>query len=365
MSRSSSAARKAAPSLLADQEILQCGRRVVASEARAVVELLDRLDRRFIDAVKLIHDLPGALIVTGMGKAGLVGQKLAATFASTGTRSHFLHPAEAFHGDLGRVGSGDAVLAFSQSGETAELVQLLAPLESMGVPVIGVTSNECNTLARRSRLVLTIGKLDEACSLGLAPSASTTAMLALGDALALVTSQLRGFRPEDFAKYHPGGALGRKLSRVDDHMRALDQCRLGDAHGLVRDVLVASTRPGRRTGAIMLVDEEGRLAGLFTDSDLARLIERRNEVALDRPIAEVMTSAPTTVQSGEPLGAALELLSERKFSELPVVDAAGRPLGMIDVTDVFDSELQGPVAAHPGGASSEPPVVRLFPGETA
>ena len=225
-----------------------------------------------------------------------------------------------------------------------------------------MTAPHGSALARAAHVVLPLGKLEEACSLGLAPSTSTAAMLALGDALALVTSRLRGFRAEDFARFHPGGALGLKLSAVDDHMRTLDECRVSQESLTIREVLVSSTRPGRRSGAIMLVDRAGRLSGLFTDSDLARLIERRDDAALDAPITAVMAHAPTTVTSGDRMTAALEILAERKFSELPVVDRQGRPLGMIDVTDVVSMLPDAPAATEPRYADEEPTIVRLFPG---
>ncbi|HEX6963556.1 MAG TPA: KpsF/GutQ family sugar-phosphate isomerase [Lacipirellula sp.] len=347
-------------------ETLRFGREVIAVEARALAELAERLDGNFNAAVELIRTTRGSLIVTGIGKAGLIGQKLTATFASTGARAHFLHPAEAFHGDLGRVHSDDVVLALSQSGETSEVLQLLPALKQFGVKLIAMTASDKSTLGRAADVVLPLGRLEEACSLGLAPSTSTTVMLALGDALALVVSRLRGFKAEDFARFHPGGALGLKLSAVDDHMRPIAECRLARANQTIREVLVTSTRPGRRSGAIMLLDTEGRLAGVFTDSDLARLVERRNDSALDAPISDVMTRTPTTVRSGERMTSAIEVLTERKFSELPVVDAQGRPLGMIDVTDVV-----GMLPEHAReywnrpfqGAEFDEPAVRLFAGE--
>ena len=346
-------------------EILAYGREVVETEAAALEGLALRLDGAFVDAVRLLCDLRGNLLVAGIGKAGHIAQKLAATFASVGTRAHFLHPAEAFHGDLGRVQADDAVLILSQSGETSEVLQLLPALRSQGARIVAMTSHHGSTLARAADLVLPLGKLVEACSLGLAPSTSTAAMLALGDALALTTSRLRGFRAEDFARYHPGGALGLKLSSVDDHMRTLAECRVSQEDRTIREVLASCTRPGRRSGAIMLVDRQGRLSGLFTDSDLARLIERRQDPALDGPISAVMIHAPTTIVSGERMSAALEILSTRKFSELPVVDRDRRPLGMIDVTDVVGMLPETPQEDHrfqdevtdPG-----PTIVRLFPG---
>jgi arabinose-5-phosphate isomerase len=293
-----------------------------------------------------------------MGKAGHIGQKLAATFASTGTRSHFLHPAEAFHGDLGRLHPYDAVLVLSQSGETSEVVQILPSLEKMGVPVIAVTAHDNSTLSRAAAVTVALGSLDEACSLGLAPSTSTTVMLAVGDALALATSRLKGFGAKDFAQFHPGGALGLKLSHVEDYMRPLSDCRVARAGDTIREILVSCTKPGRRTGAIMLTDRSGRLAGLFTDSDLARLIENRNDSALDRPVSEAMAAAPTTVHAGEAMTAAIEILAERKISELPVVDDDGCPVGMIDVTDIVGL-LPKPKSSD--AKSSEKAEMRIYP----
>lgn len=341
-----------------DLEAIGLGREILAAEARALASLVHRLDGSFSEAVHKLHGLRGNLIITGMGKAGLISQKLAATFASTGTRAHFMHPAEAFHGDLGRVQAGDVVLVLSQSGETGEVTQLLPSLKELGVSLIAITASAQNTLGRAADITIELGKLDEACWLGLAPSTSTTAMLAIGDALALVVSRLQGFQPEDFARFHPGGSLGRKLSHVEDHMRRLDECRVARADDTVRQVLVNCTKPGRRTGAIMLTDAEGGLVGLFTDSDLAKLIEQRNEAALDTAVSELMVTEPQTVPQGSKMSAAVEILAERKISELPVVDEAGKPIGLIDVTDIVSllPEQTADNAAHGDGPST----IRLF-----
>ena len=356
---SSAALRTQLPQLpLSQREVLHLGREVICIEARALVDLMGRLDARFFRAVRLLHSLQGNLIVTGMGKAGQIAQKLAATFASTGTRAHFLHPAEAFHGDLGRVHSGDVVLLLSQSGETEEIVQLLPALDRLGVPLLAMTASPHSTLGRKADVTIELGKMEEACALGLAPSTSTTAMLAVGDALALVVSRLKGFGAEDFAQFHPGGSLGRKLSHVEDHMRSLDECRVARFDTSIRQVLVECTKPGRRTGAIMLVDAEGRLAGLFTDSDLVRLIENRNEAALDRPVDETMITSPTTVLRGDKMSVAIEILADRKISELPVVDAEGKPVGLIDVTDVLSLLPESHSVAT---ADNSSPAVRIFP----
>lgn len=350
-------------------ETIELGRQVIAQEARALEGLLDRLDGDFAAAVAKLVALRGNLMVTGIGKAGLIGQKLSATFASTGTRAHFLHPAEAFHGDLGRIADDDCVLALSQSGETSEVLQLLPPLAARGISILAITGTRTSTLARAATLTLTLGRLDEACWLGLAPSSSTTAMLAMGDALALVTSRLKGFEANDFARYHPGGSLGRKLSLVDQQMRGLDQCRVAGEDATVREVLAGSMRPGRRSGAVLLTDAEGRLTGIFTDSDLARLIERRDDGALDRPICEQMTRGPATISSGEQMERAIDLLADRKLSELPVLDQDGRPLGLIDVTDIIGLVPEPTPSKSPAPSTPRPcpmpTIMRLYPGDEA
>lgn len=328
--RRSSAGKKT----LSPEDQLRAAREIVRREAAGVWKVSYRLDSSFCEAVKLLFTCKGSAIVTGMGKAGLIGQKIAATLASTGTRAHFMHPGEAFHGDLGRIHVDDIVIMLTQSGETGEVIQLLPSLRDFGVPLIAITASRTSTVGRAATVSIELGDLEEVCSLGLAPSTSTTAMLAVGDALALVLSKMRNFQAADFARFHPGGALGRKLSKVDDIMRPLAECRLASDALSVRDVIVACTKPGRRSGAIMLTDQTGKLTGLFTDSDLARLFERRDEKPLDRPIRSVMAKQPTTVPSGMRVGDAVELLAKRKFSELPVVDKAGRPVGLVDVTDV-------------------------------
>jgi len=345
---------------ITDCEVLQLGREVLATETRALANLVNKLDGSFAQAIHLLHDLRGNLIVTGMGKAGLIAQKLVATFASTGTRAHFLHPAEALHGDLGRVHADDVVLVLSQSGETGEIVQLLPSLQKLGAPLIAITASEKNTLGKGVDVTIELGELGEACWLGLAPSTSTTAMLAIGDALALVLSRIRGFQPEDFARYHPGGSLGQKLSHVEDHLRPLNECRVASADATVRQVLVACTKPGRRTGAIMLTDAAGKLVGLFTDSDLAKLIERRNEAALDLSVGELMVTEPQTVLQGSKMSVAVEILAERKISELPVVNDSGKPVGLIDVTDVVSLLPEPSTENQALRANGGPPTIRLF-----
>ncbi|MBC8351661.1 MAG: KpsF/GutQ family sugar-phosphate isomerase [Planctomycetes bacterium] len=325
-------------------EQLRFGREVIREEGEALIALASRLHDEFCEALELLFTCQGNVIVTGMGKAGLIGQKITATLASTGTSAHFLHPAEAIHGDLGRIHSSDLVLALSFSGETEEIVRLLPSLAEMQTPLIAITGKSDGRLAQSARVVLNLGPMREACEHGLAPSTSTTAMMAMGDALALVLSRIRQFTPEDFARFHPGGSLGRKLAKVEDVMRPLAECRVATELHSIRDVFVMASRPGRRTGAIILTNEEGRLTGIFTDSDLARLLETKRDDALDAPIASLMTKNPTTVIAGTRMRQAIEILGERKISELPVVNDQGKPVGLIDITDVvaFESPIKPP-----------------------
>lgn len=316
-------------------EEVSLAKRIVMDEARALQRLAGRLPADFSRAVDLLASHSQAVLVTGIGKAGWIGQKLSATFASTGTRSHFVHPAEAIHGDYGRFGTEDLVLMLTNSGETEELVRMIGPLKQRCRALLAITSTTNNTIARAADLVLDYGVTPEACPLGLAPSSSTTAMLALGDALALVVAQVRGFTPMDFATFHPGGNLGRQLAMVEDIMRPIQRCRVASDRLTVREIYVQTAGPARRSGAIMLTDATGKLAGIFTDSDLARLLETKHDDALDRPIVDVMTRSPTTAVVGERLSEAVERLQQRSLSELPVIDQQGKPVGMIDITDLL------------------------------
>ena len=320
-----------------DIERLQEGRSVIRREAQALTQMADALDARFLQAVDRLLKCSGSVIVTGIGKAGLIGSKLVATLSSTGTRSHFLHPSEAVHGDFGCVHADDVVLALSNSGETEELCRLLPVFERMRVPVIAITAHDDNTLARRATIVIPTGRLQEAGQHGLAPTTSTTAMLALGDALALVVSRTRGFTPKDFARLHPAGSLGRKLKTVGEVMRRPAELRIASEAATIREVMVSTGmgRPGRRTGAVILTDADEKVCGLFTDSDLVRLIEQRRESVLDEPIGDSMTSNPLVVTPDILLSDAVQLLSNRKISELPVVDENRRPIGLVDITDVI------------------------------
>jgi arabinose-5-phosphate isomerase len=314
---------------------LREAREIIIHEGQALLALSRRLDTNFCAAVDLLCSCRGNTIVTGIGKAGLIGRKITATLSSTGTRAHFIHPTEALHGDVGCVGTDDVWLMLSNSGETEEVCRLLPLIADRGQPIIAITAANTSTLGAAANITIPIGRVVEAGLHGLAPTTSTTAMLAIGDALALVVSQSRNFTPEQFATFHPAGSLGRRLTRVKDIMRTGDQVRIAPETAAVRDVFVTLSRPGRRTGAVMLVDDDGQLSGLFTDSDLARLLERRQDEQFDLPISEVMTIRPLTVRTDAILEEVLQLLASRHVSELPVVDADGHPVGLVDITDLI------------------------------
>jgi arabinose-5-phosphate isomerase len=323
------------PPALTPLEQLREARSILRDEADALHALSKRLDGEFCAALKTLADSKGCVIVTGVGKAGLIGQKIAATLSSTGTRAYFLHPVEAMHGDLGCVHADDVLLALSNSGETEEIARLIPLVKRLNVPIIALTATDASTLGSQADVTVRLGKIHEAGPHGLAPSTSTTAMLAVGDALALVLCQIKGFTPQQFAVFHPGGSLGRKLARVSEIMRKGDEVRIAPDSATIRDVFITLARPGRRTGAVMLVDAQGKLTGLCTDSDLARLLQTHQNLPLERPISEVMTRNPLTTKANKRLVDVVEVLSAHKISELPVVDDAGCPIGLIDITDVI------------------------------
>jgi len=324
----------ALPASEIEVEGLTFARQVLRIEAEAIERVRDRLDETIARAADLIYRSSGSVIVTGMGKAGLVGQKLAATLASTGTRAFPLHPAEAVHGDLGRIRSDDIVVALSQSGETEEVLRLIPALQRLGALLIAITERAGSSLGRAADLCVALGPIEEACPLGLAPSASTTVLMAVGDALALLVSQMRDFSAADFARFHPAGSLGRKLTRVEEAMRTGGMIRRAHTAETVRSVFIRLAGPRRRSGAVLITDDNSVLLGIFTDSDLARLFEKRREADFDGPIGDVMTANPYTIHVGATLADAIELMKAHKISELPVVDR-GRLVGLIDVTDLI------------------------------
>ena len=308
-------------------------RQVLKIEAEAIRGLIPRIGRSFEQAVSLLVGCKGRVVVTGMGKAGIIGQKLSATLSSTGTPSHWVHPAEAIHGDLGRVTRDDVIIALSNSGETAEVTQLLPVIKRIGAHLIGLTGNLRSTLAKHSDVVLDVGVKQEACMLNLAPTSSTAAMLALGDALAVVVAERKGFRERDFALLHPGGALGRRLL-----LRVRDLMRTGEANPIVREsarvkeVLLAVTKA--RAGCATVVDARGRLAGIFTDGDLRRHL-RNGRSLTEQRVGEVMTRHPKTIDADRLAAEALRILREHHIDELVVVDARRKPVGLLDVQDLL------------------------------
>ena len=310
---------------------------VIRIEAETIARLEERLDERFSQAVDALLACEGQVVVTGMGKAGLVGQKISATLASTGTPSFSLHPAEALHGDLGRVRPQDLVLALSNSGETPEVTRLVAAAKKAGAVVLGMTGHPESSLGRLSDTVLDIGPVEEACPLKLAPTASTSAMLALGDALAMVVLGERGFDKQDFARFHPAGALGRGLMTVGEVMRRGAELPLVSGELSIRAALKqTSTTPGR-PGVALIVDGDGKLEGIFTDGDLHRLLEQEDcAVFLKQPIADHMGRKPKTLTQDQLVEEAHRLLRELKIDQAPVLDEDGRAVGLVDVQDLLD-----------------------------
>lgn len=314
-------------------------RGVLHAEAAAIEQLCTRIDGDFSEAVERILACSGRVVVTGMGKPGFIAQKISATFASTGTPSLFLHPAEALHGDLGRLVPGDLVLALSNSGETEEILRLLPALKRMGAPIIAVTGGQKSALAAASDVVLEIGPVPEACPLGLAPTTSTVALLALGDALAMTVLHRRGFSPEQFAELHPAGALGKRLLRVREVMRTGAANPTVSEDASLRETAAVMSTVGR-PGAASVVDGAGRLVGIFTDGDLRRLVQQ-DDVDFTRPVSAVMGRSPRTVGPDDLAVTAAEILREGQIDQLPVVDRAGRPVGLLDVQDLLSARLLG------------------------
>jgi arabinose-5-phosphate isomerase len=317
-----------------NRDTLSLAREVLRVEAEALAQVAGRLDADFERVVEMLAEASGRVAVSGVGKSADIGRKIVATFNSTGSRAYFLDPAAALHGDLGTIHPGDIALLLSHSGESDEIIRLIDPLRELTAGIAALTGNRRGTLARRADVAFAYGLIREADPLALAPSSSTTVMLALGDALAFTLAEIRGFTADDFARFHPAGSLGVKLARVEAFMRRGGAMRTAQEHELVRDVFGRPSPAGRRTGAVMILDADGRLSGLFTDSDLARLFSKRLD-AVNRPIGEVMTQSPLTVAAGLRLADALEIFKLHKISELPVLDAEGRPVGLLDITDLI------------------------------
>ncbi len=316
--------------------MIEEAKRVLAMEAKAIEAVKDRLDGAFNEAVQAILHCEGRVIVMGMGKPGFIAGKLAATMASTGTPSFALHPADATHGDLGMITKNDVILAISNSGETPEIVNLLETIKKIGAQLICMTGNLKSSLARHSDICLDVSVEQEACPMNLAPTTSTTAALALGDALAVVLIQQRGFKPEDFAFLHPGGSLGKKLLKVEEIMRTGDQMPCLNQKASVHDALLAITEA--RAGCCIVTGPEETLVGIFTDGDLRRYLNTHDgEKFSDVNIEAVMTKDPLCIPQGKLAAEAFSILREKKIDELAVVDQAGKAVGLLDVQDLLDA----------------------------
>lgn len=313
--------------------VLKMAREVLSTEAKAIQRLTRRIGSEFERAVTEMARCKGRVIISGMGKPGFIARKIAATLASTGTPSLFLHPAEAIHGDLGMVKKEDLVIAISNSGETEEIVRMLSTLKKIGVTLIALTSNTKSPLAKNADIVLDLGIDREACPLNLAPSTSTTAALAMGDALALSLLKKRGFRQEDFALLHPGGSLGRKLLKVSDLMRTGKNNPVVNENTPLEKALLVIT--SARAGSCTLINKKRKLTGIFTDGDLRRHLGDDGGLILKQPVKKFATLEPLRVYQDQLAVEALNLLRAKNIDELPVVDREQRVLGMLDVQDLL------------------------------
>jgi arabinose-5-phosphate isomerase len=318
------------------RELTEFASEVMRLESEAINRAARLLDDQFHEAVSILSNCQGSVIVSGVGKSGLIGQKLSATLASTGTISHYMHATEAMHGDLGRVWRSDVALLLSNSGNTEEVVSLAALLAQDSVPIVSITCHRKSRLATLSNAALSIGNVKEACPHNLAPTASTAAMLALGDALALTVSRNRSFSAADFHKRHPGGSLGKMLLPVKDilRFRVGKNTAMVSRETIVREMLLQAEQFPRRCGAVLIVDSDGRLEGILTDGDIRRLIIREGSEVLQRPIHEVMTQNPLHVHEGNLVREVLQVVYQTQVDELPVLDESGRPIGVLDVQDL-------------------------------
>lgn len=319
-----------------ETDLLAIAHRVLRMEAEAIQALIPRLDARFARAVKLLNDCSGRVVVTGIGKSGLVGRKIAATLASIGTPAFFLHPAEGVHGDIGMVARGDVVLTISNSGETDELLAILPALKRLGVSLILLTGNPGSTLARQSEVVLDVSVAEEACPMDLVPTSSTTAALAMGDALALALLELQGIREEDFAQYHPAGVGRRYFLKVADLMHTGEAVPVVSEETSMSDAILEMT--GKRLGATTVVDGEGRLVGIITDGDLRRQLQKGGQFS-EKRARDIMTPDPKLIGSGELAAKALEVMESHAITSLIIVDGGDRPVGIIHLHDILRAKI--------------------------
>ncbi len=329
--------RNGAAESAAARPALATAKRVLEIEAGAITGLIKRLNHTFERAVEILFGCRGRVVVTGLGKSGLIGRKISATLASTGTPSLFLHAAEALHGDLGMLTSDDVLLAISQSGETEELVALLESVKRLGIHLITMTAQPRSTLAQASDVVLDIAVREEACSLNLAPTASTAAAMAMGDALAICLLDRRAFKEEDFAALHPGGRLGKKLRRIEALMHSGENVPRVAPTARMPDVIYEMSRKG--LGLTAVTEADGRLLGIITDGDLRRVMQQRRENVLDLSAADCMTRNPVTLPRTELAASALRLMEEKKITSVLVVDARGKLEGVVHVHDLWTLQL--------------------------
>jgi len=317
-------------------------REVIRAEAEAIASVTPIVDASFGQACRMIYECTGSCIISGIGKAGIIGQKISATLASTGTPSHFLHPAEAIHGDLGRLRKNDVVVVLSYGGETDEVTRLINLVKQLQIKLIAITGERDSTLCKYSDVALCMGQMSEACPLGVAPSVSTACMLAVGDALAFTVMKARRFSVEDYVRFHPGGSLGARLMTVEQSMmfRPGEKLPLAETTDTVGRVL-EKTGDVKRHGAVMVVDEDGRLAGIITDADLRRLMTRYGRDAFDLMVGDVMTAGCKRIRADALAAEATAIFHKYRIDDLPVVDANDRPVGLIDVQDIVTIKVVG------------------------
>ena len=321
---------------------LEYARQVIRAEADAINSVAPIVDESFAEACRMMFNCSGSCILSGIGKAGIIGQKISATLASTGTPSHFLHPAEAVHGDLGRLRENDIVIVLSYGGETDEVVRLINLVKQQGIKLIAITGESDSTLCKYSDVVLCMGKMSEACPLGVAPSVSTTCMLAVGDALALTLMKARNFSVKDYVRYHPGGSLGAKLMTVEQSMmfRPGEKLPLAEVDDTIKRLL-EKTSDIKRHGAVMVVDKNGELAGIITDADIRRLLKEHTSQAFKYKAGDVMTSDCKKIRADALAAEATAIFHKYRIDDLPVVDADNKPLGLIDVQDIVTIKVVG------------------------
>lgn len=321
---------------------LDYARKVIQTEAEAIMSVTRIVDDSFTLAAEMIYNCTGSVILSGIGKAGIIGRKISATLASTGTPSHFLHPAEAVHGDLGRLRKNDIVIVLSYGGETDEITRLINLVKQLEIRLIAITGDKDSTLSRHSNVVLCMGRMNEACPLGVAPSVSTSCMLAIGDALAFTVMKARNFNVEDYVRFHPGGSLGAKLMTVEQSMmfRPGEKLPLAETTDTIRQMF-HKTSDIKRHGAVMIVDGDGRLAGIITDADLRRLMTKNESRFFELKAGDIMTPNCKKIRADALAAEATAIFHKYRIDELPVVDENDRPLGLIDVQDIVTIKVVG------------------------